>query len=98
MIRQARRGPRDPQIDKDLIADILSDDDKTAREGRIRCPLCGWKPRAEDRWMCTCGHAWNTFDTRGRCPHCGRQWLETQCLSCGGWSRHEDWYAAEPAS
>jgi hypothetical protein len=39
---------------------------------RIRCPLCQWKPRAEDRWFCSkCekGH-WNTFDTHGVCPVC----------------------------
>jgi hypothetical protein len=23
---------------------------------RIRCPLCGWSPRKEDRWFCTCGN------------------------------------------
>lgn len=22
---------------------------------RIRCPLCGWSPRKEDKWFCTCG-------------------------------------------
>jgi hypothetical protein len=32
---------------------------------RIRCPLCGWSPRKEDKWFCTCGHEWNTFDTGG---------------------------------
>jgi hypothetical protein len=35
---------------------------------RIRCPLCGWSPRKEDKWFCTCGHDWNTFDTGGVCP------------------------------
>jgi len=30
---------------------------------RIRCPLCGWSPRRDDRWFCTCRHEWNTFDT-----------------------------------
>jgi len=23
---------------------------------RIRCPLCGWSPRKEDKWFCTCGY------------------------------------------
>ena len=32
-------------------------------EPRIRCPLCGWSPRKEDRWFCACGNEWNTFDT-----------------------------------
>ena|SRR5215469_7441757 len=33
----------------------------------IRCPLCGWSPREDDRWSCTCG---NAFDTGGVCPAC----------------------------
>jgi hypothetical protein len=73
---------------------------------RIRCPLCRWQPRAESRWYCTdagaphyfyhgCGTAWNTFETRGRCPGCGHQWTWTDCLSCGGCSPHEEWYEVE---
>src|ERR1035438_4708341 len=53
---------------------------------RIRCPLCGWSPREEDLWSCTCGHMWNTFDTGGVCPACLHQWPSTQCLSCKQWS------------
>ncbi len=37
---------------------------------RIRCPLCDWSPRQEDRWSCSCGHSWNTFETGGVCPAC----------------------------
>ena len=60
--------------------------------GEIRCPLCGWTPAAEDRWMCRCQHSWNTFDTGGVCPNCLHQWANTQCLACQGWSLHSDWY------
>jgi hypothetical protein len=60
--------------------------------GDIRCPLCGWTPAAEDRWMCRCRHSWNTFDTGGVCPGCLFQWANTQCLACHGWSLHSDWY------
>lgn len=49
---------------------------------RIRCPLCGWSPRKDDKWFCTCGYEWNTFDTGGVCPACLHQWTETQYLSC----------------
>jgi hypothetical protein len=58
----------------------------------IRCPLCGWSPAKNDLWSCTCGHSWNTFDTGGVCPACLYQWTETQCLKCGKWSPHSDWY------
>lgn len=59
----------------------------------IRCPKCGWKPRAEDCWCCDCGHRWNTFDTGGVCPGCQHQWKTTQCPQCGEWSPHSEWYA-----
>src|SRR5271154_6358590 len=59
----------------------------------IRCPLCGWSPGKGDKWFCTCGHEWNTFDTGGVCPACLHQWSETQCLSCSRWSAHSLWYA-----
>ena len=59
---------------------------------KIYCPKCEWQPGAGDRWYCSCGHAWNTFDTQGRCPKCGKVWLDTQCLACHKWSKHHDWY------
>ena len=64
---------------------------------KIRCPLCHWQPRKEDRWFCEpgCYHHWNTFDTAGVCPRCAKQWDETACLRCRAWSRHADWYEPE---
>ena len=59
----------------------------------IRCPRCRWRPRRSDRWSCRCGHAWNTFETRGQCPRCEYRWRNTQCLRCREFSPHEDWYA-----
>jgi hypothetical protein len=64
----------------------------TGGAGEIRCPLCGWPPGAEDRWMCRCLRSWNTFDTGGVCPDCLHQWTHTQCLACHSWSPHSDWY------
>lgn len=66
--------------------------------GKIQCPRCHWKPGPDDVWSCTCGHSWNTFDTHGRCPSCGKQWMETQCPHCGEWSPHEAWYVDDTAS
>ena len=69
----------------------------------IRCPLCAWQPNASSRWCCDprnspepyfdgCWTDWNTFSTGGRCPGCSHQWMWTSCLTCGGWSLHQDWY------
>jgi hypothetical protein len=35
---------------------------------RMRCPLCGWSRRKDDRWACSCGHLWHTFGHRGSLP------------------------------
>ena len=75
----------------------------------IRCPLCGWRPVASSRWMCSCivtpepyfescGYVWNTFETRGRCPGCGHQWHWTTCQRCSEPSPHEDWYEQDESS
>jgi len=63
---------------------------------KIRCPKCAWSPQRSDRWMCACGHTWNTFDTRGICPACDAAWKDTQCLRCHAWSPHDSWYVDEP--
>ncbi len=63
---------------------------------KIACPKCGWEPDGAPYWSCTCGHSWNTFDTAGKCPSCGKQWKDTQCIphagGCWEWSPHIDWY------
>ncbi|RYD75769.1 MAG: hypothetical protein EOP84_17795 [Verrucomicrobiaceae bacterium] len=63
-----------------------------SREVKIYCPKCEWEPRQSSQWMCQCRHCWNTFDTGGVCPKCGKVWTETQCLACHKWSAHSDWY------
>ena len=68
---------------KSVVLDRELEEEKNqdSSGSRIRCPLCGWSPRREDKWFCTCGNEWNTFDTGGVCPACLHQWTETQCLS-----------------
>ena len=62
---------------------------------RIRCPRCSWQPGKKDHWSCLCDYVWNTFDTGGVCPACGKVWEQTQCLRCHQWSRHDTWYGWE---
>jgi len=79
-----------------VIPDVGERDDRLDAGSRIRCPRCSWEPQPTDRWCCSCLHVWNTFETRGICPACTRQWVETQCLRCNEWSSHEDWYVEDP--
>jgi hypothetical protein len=58
----------------------------------ISCPKCNWEPDGGAYWQCTCYYVWNTFETGGRCPACGKVWKDTQCISCDRWSPHLDWY------
>jgi len=89
---EVKRGPRVPLGDELRIV-LEDEDDDASGKGRIRCPRCGWQPGSSDLWMCRCGCRWNTFDTGGRCPDCGRVWRETQCLLCCEWSPHAAWHA-----
>lgn len=93
---ELKRAPDEP--DHRGHRDTTTDDEEGSRPKRfrIRCPKCAWEPRPHDRWYCTCGHTWNTFDTAGRCPACDYQWRDTACLTCHEWSRHVDWYETDP--
>ena len=93
-----RRSPDGEEIIRENPVDDITD-----KTPQIRCPICRWTPDRSSRWTCwDCGHPeyfyngcgteWNTFDTRGVCPTCSHQWAWTTCLSCWGWSKHEDWY------
>jgi len=92
------RTSTDPLIDEPVVPDPGLEPGSTPRESdgikdpHIRCPICGWTPREYDRWMCTCRHMWNTFDTGGVCPACMLQWKYTMCPACQIWSAHSDWY------
>lgn len=65
-------------------------------ETYVRCPKCSWEPLAESRWRCDeCETLWDTFETRGHCPACGKVYIDTQCFKregCGEWSPNADWY------
>src|SRR6201998_1188981 len=70
-ISRVRKGSVVTDTAKSVVLDRELEQDKKPGESeppRIRCPLCGWSPRKQDKWVCTCGHSWNTFDTGGVCP------------------------------
>ncbi len=60
--------------------------------GRIRCPKCNWAATGKPDWQCSCGHEWDTFQTRAKCPACEKQWKNTDCPKCFETSRHIAWY------
>jgi hypothetical protein len=88
-LKPRKEGPSEGVLDREPDLEITLD----TSGPHIRCPLCGWTPRKNSRWMCKCHHIWNTFDTGGVCPACLYQWKITQCLRCLGISAHSDWYA-----
>jgi hypothetical protein len=58
-------------------AEPFVDDFADAEVPGIRCPLCNWRPKRSDAWVCCdcdrpeyfyggCGTAWNTFEDRRR--------------------------------
>jgi hypothetical protein len=85
LLRQPTRGVDVPEVE--------SPPDEKIDGPRIRCPRCGWEPSRDHKWQCSCGHVWNTFQTGGICPACDRVWTATQCVRCGEWSPHAEWYA-----
>ncbi|MGF6491955.1 hypothetical protein ABIE56_000108 [Luteibacter sp. 621] len=69
------------------------------REPHIHCPLCGWEPKADSRWICApdepgagCMTRWNVFWTGGCCPGCGHLWRMTACYECNKATPLRDWY------
>ena len=67
---------------------------------RIRCPKCDWEPDEKALWVCdVCNTKWNTFETHGCCPTCGKVFEDTMCSrrrgGCGQMSPNADWYVFE---
>lgn len=56
------------------------------------CPSCRTAPLLGEKWRCgTCGQPFDTFLTRGVCPHCGAQHPMTMCGDCGKWHPMNEW-------
>ena len=56
---------------------------KLPRRDGFKCPSCRTAPPIGTYWRCgNCEHMFDTFETRGMCPHCGVQYATTTCLDC----------------
>jgi len=63
------------------------------REG-FACPACKAAPPIGDVWKCgQCAQAFDTFEHRGICPHCGAQFPVTSCSECGAANPISEWVA-----
>jgi Zn-dependent protease len=62
------------------------------RRGGFACPSCRTAPPLGAYWQCgQCGQPFDTFQTRGVCPHCAAQFAMTRCLDCGEQHPMNDW-------
>jgi Zn-dependent protease len=68
---------------------------KLPRTPGFACPSCETAPPAGAFWKCSqCGQAFDTFQSRGVCPNCRKQFELTKCLDCGVASPMSSWIAA----
>jgi Zn-dependent protease len=67
---------------------------KLPRRDGFTCPACKTAPPIGDFWKCgRCGQAFDTFQTRGTCPHCATQFAVTRCLDCGAVHPVSEWFS-----
>jgi Zn-dependent protease len=65
---------------------------KIPRRQGFACPSCRTAPPVGAYWRCgKCRQAFDTFETRGVCPHCGAQYATTMCLDCQEHRPMNDW-------
>ncbi|MEI8241857.1 MAG: site-2 protease family protein [bacterium] len=71
-------------------------DDAPVRFG-YACPSCHAAPRAGRFWGCShCHTAFDTFESRARCPSCGAAFNTTRCPACGNSHPLHDWITIRP--
>ena len=67
---------------------------KLPRRPGFTCPSCRMAPPAGAYWQCgQCRQAFDTFETKGACPHCEAQYATTMCLDCGELRPMSQWIA-----
>jgi Zn-dependent protease len=68
---------------------------KLPRTPGFACPSCETAPPAGAFWKCNqCGQAFDTFQSRGVCPNCRKQFEVTRCLDCGVAKPMSEWIAS----
>ncbi len=76
-------------------ARILARFESQPRHERISCPACGTAPFRGEWWSCgKCGHKFDIFATRGRCPSCGTDYETAACPECRRSHPIDDWLTA----
>jgi Zn-dependent protease len=66
---------------------------RAPRRRNLACPSCRTAPPAGAFWGCSrCRKAFDAFENRAVCPHCGTAYEVTRCLECGGDSPIRTWY------
>jgi Zn-dependent protease len=69
------------------------------RRAGFACPSCRTAPLLGEKWKCGhCGQPFDTFLTRGVCPHCGAQYATTMCGDCGKKFPMNEWIVGSVAS
>jgi Zn-dependent protease len=68
---------------------------KLPRTPGFACPSCHTAPVKGTIWKCSqCSQAFDTFQSRGVCPNCRKQFEVTKCLDCGVASPMSEWIAS----
>lgn len=79
------------QVAKRMVAQ-----EKIPRRMGLRCPSCKVSPPIGPFWGCAnCRQSFDTFETGGRCPHCGAQYDVTACLDCRRSAPQQEWTAGD---
>ena len=65
---------------------------KLPRRPGFACPSCRTAPPVGAYWKCgKCEQPFDTFETRGVCPHCAAQYATVMCLDCQEQRPMSDW-------
>lgn len=68
------------------------------RRPGFACPSCKTAPPLGAYWGCgSCRQPFDTFETRGVCPHCGAVFNKTMCLDCHEQRPMSEWVAGATA-